>query len=37
MMPKMDGIETLKRLREEHLLKEGCVVIALIRRIDVTS
>ena len=29
MMPKMDGIETLKRLREEHLLKEGCVVIAL--------
>lgn len=29
MMPKMDGIETLRRLREEGLLEEGVTVIAL--------
>ena len=29
MMPKMDGIETLKRLRKEDWIPRGCVVIAL--------
>lgn len=29
MMPKMDGIETLKILREKNLISEGTVVIAL--------
>ena len=29
MMPKMDGIETLKRLKEAHLIPQGCAVIAL--------
>ncbi|MBP5309779.1 MAG: response regulator, partial [Lachnospiraceae bacterium] len=29
MMPKMDGIETLKKAREESLLSEKCIVIAL--------
>lgn len=29
MMPKMDGIETLEKLRSEHLLKENVTVIAL--------
>ena len=29
MMPKMDGVETLKRLKEEDLIPQGCVVIAL--------
>ena len=29
MMPKMDGIETLRKLKEGNLVPEGCVVIAL--------
>lgn len=29
MMPKMDGVETLKKLKESNLVPEGCVVIAL--------
>ena len=29
MMPGLDGIETLARLKEYHLIKEGMVVIAL--------
>lgn len=29
MMPKMDGIETLARMREEHILKQGTAVVAL--------
>ncbi|MCR4866417.1 MAG: response regulator [Lachnospiraceae bacterium] len=29
MMPKMDGIETLKKAREENLIGEKCIVIAL--------
>ena len=29
MMPKMDGIETLEKLREEKLIKDDTVVIAL--------
>ncbi len=29
MMPKMDGIETLEKAKEEKLLSEGCAVIAL--------
>ena len=29
MMPKMDGIETLERLKEEKLLADGVVVVAL--------
>ena len=29
MMPKMDGIETLKILKEKNLIPEGCVIIAL--------
>ena len=29
MMPKMDGIETLEKLKEENLIPEGTVVIAL--------
>ena len=29
MMPGLDGIETLARLREYHLLREGMIVIAL--------
>nr|MCR5624475.1 response regulator [Lachnospiraceae bacterium] len=29
MMPKMDGVETLKILKEENLIREGCAVIAL--------
>lgn len=28
-MPKMDGIETLAKMKEENLIKEGTVVIAL--------
>ena len=29
MMPQMDGVETLKKLREANLVPDGCVVIAL--------
>ncbi|MBQ9438522.1 MAG: response regulator [Lachnospiraceae bacterium] len=29
MMPKMDGIETLKKLKEENLVHDGCTIIAL--------
>ncbi|MCR5418767.1 MAG: response regulator [Lachnospiraceae bacterium] len=29
MMPGMDGVETLKIMKEENLLPEGCTVIAL--------
>lgn len=29
MMPKMDGIETLKRLKADNLIPEGCVIIVL--------
>ncbi len=29
MMPGMDGIETLARLKEENLIPKGCVIIAL--------
>ncbi|MCR5356830.1 MAG: response regulator, partial [Lachnospiraceae bacterium] len=29
MMPHMDGIETLKKAREDNLIPEGCAVIAL--------
>ena len=29
MMPKMDGVETLKRLKERNLIRQGCTVIAL--------
>ena len=29
MMPKMDGVETLKRLKERNLIPQGCAVIAL--------
>lgn len=29
MMPQMDGVETLKRLKEQGLIPQGCVVIAL--------
>ncbi len=29
MMPKMDGIETLKKMQDEGLIREGCAVIAL--------
>ncbi|MCR5691900.1 MAG: response regulator, partial [Eubacterium sp.] len=29
MMPKMDGIETMKKMRSEGLIPENCVVIAL--------
>lgn len=29
MMPKMDGVETLKQLKEGHLIPQGCAVIAL--------
>lgn len=29
MMPGMDGIETLNKLKAEKLIKEGCVIIAL--------
>lgn len=29
MMPVMDGIETLEKIKEEHLLRQGMVIIAL--------
>lgn len=29
MMPKMDGVETLKKLKEKDLIPQGCVIIAL--------
>ncbi|MBR6159326.1 MAG: response regulator, partial [Lachnospiraceae bacterium] len=29
MMPQMDGIETLQKAKEEKLIPEGCIVIAL--------
>ena len=29
MMPKMDGVETLKHLKEDNLIPDGCVIIAL--------
>ena len=29
MMPKMDGVETLKRLKERNLIRQDCTVIAL--------
>nr|MCR5587131.1 response regulator [Lachnospiraceae bacterium] len=29
MMPKMDGVETLKKIKEEKLDRDGCAIIAL--------
>ena len=29
MMPQMDGVETLQKLKEQNLIPQGCVIIAL--------